>query len=118
MIPDTLERTDKYLRGLLMEKQFPEAHLRMIALEVYTNVSLKSLVQAFVLPTEKCGLEKGFFIFAVYAKTPGHRRLVVSKEIYKTKEECAREAIIALKYFPLYGLSSRFLMDFPWQMKK
>jgi hypothetical protein len=99
------------IRDELRKEKDIDRRLTQMSVEVYQGVDYHPFVKAYVLKGEAFGISEGHYLYLVFNKRPGHRALVVSDALYSTAEEAVRNALSALRYFPLYGFSHRFLLD-------
>lgn len=83
--------------------------LEEMAVDVFVCTHMRPSLRAYVLDGEALLLPKGSYVFCVFLKTPGKKRLFVGDKVYYDREEAQRDARSYLKFFPFYGFSKRFL---------
>jgi len=113
MLSEYLDRAELYVKAYVKKEIRPETALARICCRCYRVTNLQAPVFGFVIKGEKANIEKDYYFFALYCKTPYHRRLFVSEEIYPTFEETCKKVTYYARCFPLFGFSSHYLIDQP-----
>jgi hypothetical protein len=101
---------ERRLRSQLRGKDDPEKFLRESCLEVYQAVNLHPAVRAYLFRSQAEENGKDTYYYVLFHQSSGKRRLVVGEESYPSEKAAIAAALTALRYFPLYGFSSRYLL--------
>ncbi len=98
---DLLERIE--------DRLYPEVSLQKLASIVYQSVNVAPFIFGFVIPLDELYTGMNGYFYCISSKMPNENRLIVSPSSFSDEKACSKELSMMIRYFPLFGLSKRYL---------
>ncbi len=102
---------DELIRNRIDSQIDPRPAMEEVSDYVLKVIGSEIPAYGYVISVESLELEGEGYVFCIFVKTPGEKRVYVSPTIYEEETACLSDCTTYLKNFPLYMFSGTRLSD-------